>query len=676
LNGSGKWLIDLSNEMAKNDRILLDGIIDARLNQGYPSQKRDEVFEFFCFEQLLKDFELSRDELEAGWVDGRDDGGIDGFYIFVNGLLLGDTSDFPWPRTRTEIVVYIVTCKHHETFQQPPLNALVASLQELLDFSLDPREFKGAYSEDLVNARQNLFYAYRRLSTTNPSLKFCFSYISRGDSGQVASNVNARADQLVTMTQQLFSASITNFSFLGASELVALHRRIRSFSLELGYSEMLSRERASYACLVPLDHYFKFVTDERGAIRRYLFESNVRDYLGGTAVNEDILASLLDLSSPDFWWLNNGVTILASKASAMGKILLMEDVQIVNGLQTTETIYRYFQLEGASAQNRCVLVRVLVSSDPVVRDRIIRATNNQTLVETAALRATDKIQRDIEDVLERHEWYYERRKNYYRNIGRPPSRFVTPLYLAGGVVAILLRDPVRAATIRARFMRNDASYQKIFSESTPLLTWVRIVDVLKRTESVIARSRATHSHSHDGDRFSARWRGLLGLLCVARMLGTFGYGPQQVAEIDLSGVSDQFIEELWAIVQNHRESKISFKPSSKDYCNKKLLIEIIDSTAEQFNIKAVEAVRKQHHAKPTRLDSAFLDAVNAILPEQPWRPGIHRIVAKQLGCEPHRVSYAINVLMKTGRRIQQKDGVLYTADGKVIDVVPSKNNAD
>ena len=62
--------------MAKNDSILLDGIIDQRLADGLPSADRSEVFEYFCFEQLLKDYDLSQDEIESGWVDGRDDGGV------------------------------------------------------------------------------------------------------------------------------------------------------------------------------------------------------------------------------------------------------------------------------------------------------------------------------------------------------------------------------------------------------------------------------------------------------------------------------------------------------------------------------------------------------------------------------------------------------------------------
>ena len=41
-----------------------------------------------------------------------------------------------------------------------------------------------------------------------------------------------------------------------------------------------------------LADYYRFICDEQGNLRRYLFDSNVRDYLGDNKVNLDIAASL------------------------------------------------------------------------------------------------------------------------------------------------------------------------------------------------------------------------------------------------------------------------------------------------------------------------------------------------------------------------------------------------
>ena len=80
--------------MAKNDVLLLDGIIDDRVENNVPSNRRDEVFEYLAFEQTLKSYDLSNEELLHGSIDGRNDGGIDGLFIFVNGHMLTDVEAF------------------------------------------------------------------------------------------------------------------------------------------------------------------------------------------------------------------------------------------------------------------------------------------------------------------------------------------------------------------------------------------------------------------------------------------------------------------------------------------------------------------------------------------------------------------------------------------------------
>jgi len=141
----------------------------------------------------------------------------------------------------------------------------------------------------------------------------------------------------------------------------------------------ISREGRNYILLCTLSDYFDFVSDEDGKLRRYLFESNVRDYLGEVQINRDIQETLTRSDSPeqgDFWWLNNGVTILGTNASVAGKELCVENVQIVNGLQTTETIYCFFDDEdGAQNDDRAVLVKVILAADDATRARIVKATN-------------------------------------------------------------------------------------------------------------------------------------------------------------------------------------------------------------------------------------------------------------------------------------------------------------
>src|SRR5439155_14310379 len=193
-------------------------------------------------------------------------------------------------------------------------------------------------------------------------------------------------------------------------------RRHPNSSFSLAVSESISAQ-GGYIALVPLPEFNKFISDERGMLRKNLFEANVRDYQGATPVNEEIQRTLVSKGAEDFWWLNNGVTVVASKAVQSGKTLTIEDPQIVNGLQSSTEIFTYFESANTDGERRNVLVRVIEADNAESRDRIIKATNSQTVIPPASLRATDKVHRDIEEYLRPFGLYYDRRKHFHKNEG-------------------------------------------------------------------------------------------------------------------------------------------------------------------------------------------------------------------------------------------------------------------
>ena len=60
------------------------------------------------------------------------------------------------------------------------------------------------------------------------------------------------------------------------------------------------------------------------------------------------------------------------------------------------------------------MVKVIGSNDESVRDQIIRATNNQTAVEQYSLHATERIQKDVEEILLRNGFFYDKRKIFIK----------------------------------------------------------------------------------------------------------------------------------------------------------------------------------------------------------------------------------------------------------------------
>ena len=215
--------------MAKNDIVILDGIIDDEVSSKLPSNKRDEAFEYFATEQILKDSNPTKEEIVFRSIDGRNDGGIDGFYILVNGHFLSDAESFFWPRTSTELEVHLITCKHHDTFKQSPLDNIVATIFEIFDLSIDEKNLKGDYNEDLLKRRELLKYAYRKLSPRMASFSIKITYASRGDTSVIGESIVSRGDQIVNITEQSFGGCKANVSFLGSTELIKLSRKIPNF---------------------------------------------------------------------------------------------------------------------------------------------------------------------------------------------------------------------------------------------------------------------------------------------------------------------------------------------------------------------------------------------------------------------------------------------------------------
>ena len=135
--------------------------------------------------------------------------------------------------------------------------------------------------------------------------------------------------------------------WLTQAQLCELYQTSKSnnteFYLKLTDAPINLAEQQVYVALVNLSDYFKFITSPTGELPRHIFESNVRDYQGHVTVNKAIQDSLEAAEGEDFWWLNNGVTIIASSATfSTAKTLKIDFPEVVNGLQTSNEIFNYF----------------------------------------------------------------------------------------------------------------------------------------------------------------------------------------------------------------------------------------------------------------------------------------------------------------------------------------------
>ncbi len=180
-----------------------------------------------------------------------------------------------------------------------------------------------------------------------------------------------------------------------------------------------------------------------------LLERNIRRYLGlhGNRVNEGIRNTLRSNEINDFYFYNNGITLICDtfsyNALQNGDYQVrVENLQIINGGQTCLTIFKTLQASNLSQHNAYVLLRLYQlprENEDFVR-RITYATNSQNPVYLRDLRANDECQQRLEMDLEQLGFNYRRKRT---DSGTRPTD-ITSSTAAQAVLAVWRKRPHQA----------------------------------------------------------------------------------------------------------------------------------------------------------------------------------------------------------------------------------------
>lgn len=532
--------------MSTNDLVLVRQLVSQSKNRVAPDLSDSEYFEIFAAEKALKDRDLSYDEIEDGIVDGSGDGGIDAVYLFVNNTLCRETVDLEEYKRNVPMELVFVQTKMSSGFSEAGMEKFVASARDLLDLSRDTDTLAKVYNSDLLEKMGTFRQYYVQLISKFPKLSIRYYYAALAT--EVHPNVERKRQHLKETVEAAFSPVDFSFEFLTAGKLLRLARRTPASVHHLKLAETpISTGQNAYVCLVNLGDYFSFIMEE-GTLNERIFEGNVRDYQGNTEVNQKIRETLAGAPSEDFWWLNNGISVLCTHATVSGKTLTIGNAEVVNGLQTSREVFEVLSTRPEPRDSRSVLVRVIVTEEEESRDRVIRATNSQTAIPSASLRATDKIHRDIEDFLSARGLFYDRRKNYYKNQGKPVRKIVSIGFIAQSVLACALGDPANARARPSSLIKRDEDYIRIFNETYPLGVYytsatlnIRVEDALRSDECAIPRSHWNNI------RFYAA------MLAAMRLMGSRKPSARKMAEVDVDRATREVllasILDAWAEYQ-------------------------------------------------------------------------------------------------------------------------------
>jgi len=481
------------------------------------SKQTNKLFEYFCLEQFFKRERmlLTRDELLASMPSGANDWGIDGFVLFGNGTYIDDISDLPKTGDiRLELFLFQVknTTSYSEAVIEKFQSFITLISGDDFDRKLDvtKKEPEQEYSmnAELYNMASSFIAILDIIGIRLQSLSIKYIYACMGSSRPENAGYWEKVKQLSTKTCDFYrnftKNEEQNFVLFDQGDIIPL---IRSLDNDIDTHQLIFRESfednsldkgMAYVGHVLLRDYYTFLVstdkDNDRLLRESLFEMNVRDYKNMNEVNKEIYRELEKIKETDdyleFWWLNNGATIIAEKVVYNAKKMSLQNPKIVNGLQTSLTLNKYVNEYGEDVlanDKRSILVKVIQTKNEAHALSIIQATNSQTQVKRYLLRAHDDLQVMIDNSARLHGFFYERRDNYYKNQKVQKDLIITTPQLAQFITATILHDPTGAKRSSAGLVSTDTKFDVVFNNKVEVTTYINAIKSHQKVAEYISK---------------------------------------------------------------------------------------------------------------------------------------------------------------------------------------------
>ncbi|GAJ51028.1 AIPR family protein [Aeromonas salmonicida] len=335
--------------------------------------------------------------------------------------------------------------------------------------------------ESLINAIRHVFDPYAELGNVNDRLRAKVEQARSLVRDGFIPRVRAIACNNGLKWNDVSQSSIERANFgnqvtwehVNHDVLVGILQRIKPVSetLRLSGKAIIEDMNFSRVCIgrIPVVEVASLMENHG----EKLLERNIRRYLGlhGNRVNQGIQATLQSKDPSNFYFFNNGLTLVCDDFSynALQNSdyqVKVENLQIVNGGQSCMTIYKTseeLKKSGKSLSNDAtVLVRIykLPKDNEDIVLQITHATNSQNPVDLKDLRSNDaKQQQQLEQSIKALGYTYRRKR--IDTASKPTD--ITTGAAAEAVLAVWRQAPHQAKfLIREHFGK---LYDTIFSDS-------------------------------------------------------------------------------------------------------------------------------------------------------------------------------------------------------------------
>jgi hypothetical protein len=387
-----------------------------------------EHFSNFCVISKEYSEEFSLEDIHSG---AEGDMAIDGIAILVNGNLVNnidEINDLAHSNRYVEAEFIFIQAKSASNFNGADISNFLFGVRDIFNpESQMPKSNKIKEKIILINAIYEKPALFKR---GNPNLKLYYVSTGKWQADQyLTTKINSEIELLKDMN--IFKEALFNpVDAIGIQKLYnyAKNSILKTIEFENKITiPEISGIKEAYLGILPVTELIKLITDEDEVMLRGLFYDNVRDFQGDNDVNAEIQETIQSADKDLFVLLNNGVTVVADSISKTGNKFSIEGFQVVNGCQTSHVLYNNKDLVTSSMQ---VPVRIIVSDDDDIKNKVIKATNRQTPVKNEELVALTDFQKSLEQYYmaqpEEYRLYYERRSQQYRSsVGIEKIKIVT-----------------------------------------------------------------------------------------------------------------------------------------------------------------------------------------------------------------------------------------------------------
>ena len=476
----------------KMDRITKGFLEEFSTSFGFTNLEESLQFEHFANYCALS-YEAGSVEIDIQEMSTGDSAqGIDGIAIEVNGSVvesIDDIKNLISQNKRLDVKFIFVQSKTSEKFENGEIGNFLTFIETF--FSDKAKSvFTTAEMHTFIEMAEYIYNNSKYMKTANPQIDMF--YVSLGKWPETDATLDAVISAHKDNMERSNLFSRIQFIPCDAQKIQSMYRKSQEqISATFLFSKnvmMFSDANGDYGYsgVLPFAEFKKIICDESGALKK-VFEDNVRDFLGEkNYVNEDIEDTILTGQTSAFCMLNNGITVVAHSAVLVSDKMTIEDYQIVNGCQTSHVLY--LNRDNAQIETLLIPVKIIVTQNEELKNKITKATNNQTSITKEQLEALSSYQKVLEEYFKTYtnedcKLYYERRSGQYRNepvaknrivsiraqIKNASAMFNNKPHDAAGHYSLLLKD------IGSRLFKSDDKPSLYYTSSLALFRFQNLI---------------------------------------------------------------------------------------------------------------------------------------------------------------------------------------------------------